>query len=183
MQHACHGHIDHIAHIDFDDPADAPFNLYMAMLGTPSSSVDESTETPEQVHGDAALPENEAPDAELEYPPDTPPDETKSNLNFLVTMWEFECKFLANHKEKHPNTVTSEETRLQIKFDAFSAASMTLSHRTASTLPHPSDTKTKIKKAPSEVTARDLSRAARRTLEHFKVLKKARRSLAARLLA
>lgn len=102
----------------------------------------------------------------------TPEEETASNLNFIVTMFETERKLLAEYRAENPNTPLSSGMRSEIKKNAYIIAEMTVSS-IGGTLFDPLD--------PSSVNVP--YRDARNVRILFNVMKKRRRSLAARLLS
>lgn len=102
----------------------------------------------------------------------TAEEENASNLNFVVTMLEIESKLLAEYKAENPGTPLSSDMRSEIKKNAYIIAEMTLSS-IGGTLFDPLD--------PSSVNTP--YRDARNARLLFRVMKKKRRSLAARLLS
>lgn len=93
-------------------------------------------------------------------------EENAENMNFLVSVWNFERLFLADHKARYPGPLST-NTRFEIKRDAFTAAELALS----CIVPE------------GRTPQRSHNRSAREIRMHFRVLKPARRALAARLLA
>jgi hypothetical protein len=99
-------------------------------------------------------------------------EENASNLNFIVTMFEIERELLAQYKAENPGTPLSSDMRSEIKKNAYIIAEMTLSS-IGDTLYDPLDPSS------ANVPYRD----ARNVRIVHRVMKKRRRSLAARLIS
>lgn len=111
--------------------------------------------------------------------PDTPdtreltePEHDQANINFIVAMYGYERKFLAEHKANHPSIPLTSARRARIKNDAFIAAEFEMS-----SIRH------EFNEAGTKPYIYKGCRAALKTRVHFKETKTERRSLAARLLA
>jgi hypothetical protein len=102
----------------------------------------------------------------------TPEEEIAFNLNFVVTMFETERELLAQYKAENPGTPLSSDMRSEIKKNAYIIAEMTLSS-IGDTLYDPLDPSS------ANVPYRD----ARNVRIVHRVMKKRRRSLAARLIS